>query len=190
MIKECQQCGNEFRTFPSAINRGGGKYCSRSCATIIRHKEGNLPKKNLSGEKHPLYIERNCIDCNKRVANCKAKRCGDCWKIFLKNRTGEKHFAWITNRTELVKSEKKHLDCQYRDWMKGVKDRDSWKCKISNSDCDDRLEAHHILNWVDYPELRYKLNNGITLCHAHHPRGRVKEKRLVSEFQELVSVSS
>ena len=89
----------------------------------------------------------------------------------------------------MVKNEKKHLDCQYREWMLAVKNRDNWKCKINNNDCSGRLESHHILNWKDYPELRYEINNGITLCHAHHPRKRAEEKRLSPYFKELVSVS-
>ncbi len=58
--------------------------------------------------------------------------------------------------------------------------------RMSNQDCDERMEAHHILGWVSYPELRYEINNGITLCHAHHPRKRALEKELAPIFQELV----
>lgn len=101
---------------------------------------------------------------------------------------GENHYKWISDRSLLVKSESKHLDGKYREWMRAVKNRDGWKCRIANESCDGRLEAHHILNWKDYSELRYQVNNGITLCHAHHPRGRAEEKRLQSEFQALVSV--
>ena len=39
------------------------------------------------------------------------------------------------------------------------------------------------------PKLRYEINNGITLYHAHHLRKRAEEKRLAPIFQELVSVS-
>ena len=99
----------------------------------------------------------------------------------------ERHPLWVSNRSQLVKSEKKHLDGRYREWMLAVKTRDDWKCKISNSDCNGRLESHHILNWIDYPELRYEINNGITLCHAHHPRGRAKEAKLSLYFQSLVT---
>lgn len=99
----------------------------------------------------------------------------------------EKHPNWVSDRTKLVKDEKKHLDGRYREWMFAVKERDNWKCKINNSDCRGRLESHHILNWKEYPELRYDLNNGITLCHAHHPRGRVKEAKLSPYFQKLVA---
>jgi hypothetical protein len=73
---------------------------------------------------------------------------------------------------------------------KKVYERDSWKCKINNKNCCGRIEVHHILSWFDYPELRYNINNGITLCHAHHPERRAEEKRLIPKFKELVSVSN
>ena len=40
-----------------------------------------------------------------------------------------------------------------------------------------------------WPELRYDINNGITLCHFHHPIVREEEKRLIPTYKELVSVS-
>lgn len=87
------------------------------------------------------------------------------------------------------KNEKKHLDSTYMHWTTEIKKRDSWKCRLLSSDCSGRLESHHIFNWEDYPELRYIVNNGITLCAFHHPRGREKEKRMIPIFQELLSVS-
>lgn len=103
---------------------------------------------------------------------------------------GEANPAWKGGIEFRAPSEKKHLCSKYMGWMTQVKDRDGWKCKIANEDCEGRLEAHHILRWQDHPELRYDLNNGITLCHAHHPRRRAEEKRLAPLFRELVSVSS
>lgn len=104
--------------------------------------------------------------------------------------SGSSNPAWKGGIEFRTPSEKKHLCSKYRGWMKQVKDRDGWKCKIANPDCHGRLEAHHILGWKDYPELRYEINNGITLCLAHHPRKRAEEKRLAPFFTELVSVSS
>lgn len=99
----------------------------------------------------------------------------------------EKHPNWVADRTLLVQSEKKHLDSKYREWMFSVKRRDLWKCKINNENCNGKLESHHILNWIDYPELRYDLNNGITLCHAHHPRGREQEAKWAPALKKLLS---
>lgn len=53
-------------------------------------------------------------------------------------------------------------------WVKAVKDRDGWKCVECSS--TDRLHAHHIKRWKDYPELRYEVSNGVTLCHPCHEK--------------------
>jgi hypothetical protein len=79
---------------------------------------------------------------------------------------------------------------KYKEWRNLVFKRDSYKCKISNQECCSYIEPHHILPWRDFPELRYEINNGITLCRVHHPRKRTEEKRLAPTFQELVSVSN
>ena len=92
----------------------------------------------------------------------------------------------IKDRTLLKKNEKKHLDTEYRIWAGAIKKRDEWICRIKDNNCRGRLEAHHILSWREYPELRYKINNGITLCRAHHPIKRAEEKRLVPYFMGLV----
>lgn len=127
------------------------------------------------------------------------------WNKGLKGyRSGEKHHFYGKKRPEMMgennplwvggpafyKKDDRRNDSGYIGWVKSVRQRDENKCKIGNKDCSGRLEVHHILSWKEYPELRYKINNGITLCHAHHPRKRAEEKRLAPVFQELVSVSS
>lgn len=110
----------------------------------------------------------------------------------MRGRTKDKCYNWIEDRTKLAKlsnGNEYRNSPAYKEWSRGVRNRDGWKCKISNDDCCGRLEAHHILGYSEHPELRYSLNNGITLCHTHHPRVRSEEKRLSPYFQELVSVS-
>lgn len=104
------------------------------------------------------------------------------------DRVGEKSPRWIKDRT-LVKLDKERGGPLHKQWSKNVKQRDNWKCKLADKNCKGKLVAHHILSWRDYPEFRYIINNGITLCHAHHPRKRAEEKRLTQTFQDLVSVS-
>jgi hypothetical protein len=55
---------------------------------------------------------------------------------------------------------------QSKMWVKAVKDRDGWKCRECGA--TERLHAHHVKRWRDYPNLRYELSNGITLCHPCH----------------------
>ena len=100
---------------------------------------------------------------------------------------GELNGNYIKDRSLLVKNERKDLDYAYMDWSKRVKDRDKWKCRIANEDCKGRLESHHILGWKSHPELRYQLNNGITLCQAHHPLKRDEVAKLSPFFQQMVA---
>jgi len=86
----------------------------------------------------------------------------------LKNnptKRGPEHWKWIEDRTKLAKRQKRN-DMAYKEWRKEVYRRDNWKCRINDCDCEGRIVAHHILPWKDFPELRYKVNNGITLCQA------------------------
>ena len=101
---------------------------------------------------------------------------------------GDKHWSWKGG----INYRDKHslFNPDYISWRKRVFERDKFKCKMQNVDCVTAVQAHHILTWRDYPELRYNINNGITLCLAHHPRKRAEEKRLAPIFQELVSVSN
>jgi len=97
----------------------------------------------------------------------------------------EKHWNWKEDRS-LLKRKDERNDSAYQEWVRKVKIRDNWECRINNQDCFGYCRAHHILPWSKYPELRYNVNNGITLCQAHHPKKRVDERRLMPFFQGMV----
>ncbi len=103
---------------------------------------------------------------------------------------GEKHWKWKTDRSKVKIGDRDLNDPLQKQWSRSVKNRDSWKCRISNGECSGKLEAHHILGWKAHPELRYEVNNGITLCHFHHPRKRNDEERLSPYFQQLVATTA
>ena len=45
--------------------------------------------------------------------------------------------------------------------------RDGWTCQK----CGKRggmLHPHHILNFAEHPTLRFRVDNGVTLCVSHH----------------------
>lgn len=97
---------------------------------------------------------------------------------------------WIKDRTKIKgRHTRSFHDPCYRQWRRDVFVRDKSQCRLEDSLCKGRLEVHHIRSWHTHSQLRYKINNGITLCHAHHPRIRAEEKRLRNYLTTLVSVS-
>ena len=61
---------------------------------------------------------------------------------------------------------------EYVNWRNDVYIRDNYTCqcclKRSSKEHPVLLNAHHIHNWKDHPDLRYETNNGITLCRECH----------------------
>lgn len=139
------------------------KSCSRSCASKGRTSP-------MKGRKHSIEAKEK-----QRLAKL--------------GKTGELCHNYIKDRSLIKLSDRKLHDPLVKQWRMEVKKRDNFSCRIADIKCNGRLEVHHILRWADYPELRYEINNGITLCHYHHPRKVVEEKRLVPTFQELVLMS-
>jgi transposase len=56
---------------------------------------------------------------------------------------------------------------EYKLWVEAILKRDNYTCQKCGKR-GKKLEVHHIFNWADYPELRYAIDNGITLCRECH----------------------
>lgn len=63
---------------------------------------------------------------------------------------------------------------QCRLWREAVFARDAWTCKECGKKSGQGktvyLEAHHIKSFSKYPELRFAIDNGITLCKECHKK--------------------
>ena len=65
-------------------------------------------------------------------------------------------------------------------WRYAIYARDKHTCqKCGKTNC--RLNAHHILSWSLYPEHRFDMDNGITLCKECH----IEEHRIHGKPRKL-----
>ncbi len=77
----------------------------------------------------------------------------------------EKHWNWKGGITPIQQKIRNSLE--YKDWTKIVYKRDYYTCQ----DCGYKgkeIVAHHKKSFADYPKLRFKKENGITLCRKCH----------------------
>ena len=109
------------------------------------------------------------------------------WNKGLKGfNAGEDNPRYIKDRS-LLKKSTRQVGTKHREWAEACKTRDGRKCKLGGKDCCGQLEVHHIHRFSEYEELRYELNNGITLCHFHHPRKKKDELAKVELFKSLIA---
>lgn|SRR3990167_1849088 len=195
----CKNCKKEFKDYQS----NGRVFCSRNCSSIskvgvpnvknsIALKGRKLSQESIQkrtesrkGYKHSEQTKRKIGQTNSIVLLGKKQSPETIERRASKFR-GENHYRWIEDRTK-VKLDKERGGPLHKQWSKDVKKRDNWKCRIADENCDGKVVAHHILGWAKYPELRYQVNNGITLCRFHHPLKREDENKLSPYFQELVA---
>lgn len=172
-----------------------------TCNSII------LKKQNASISSWNNRVKYCSVEC--RYESIRGKKLGDETKTKMslahmgnKSNTGRKLTEEHKKNVSLSLQKEKHWNWQggitkinhqlrnlqpAKEWNSKIKERDEYNCRIRNKDCKGKLEAHHILPWSKFPELRYKLNNGITLCRFHHPLGVRHSLQLSPYFQEVIN---
>lgn len=114
--------------------------------------------------------------------------CEWCKKEFTQKRGHHNKYCSKSCKGEAsrVPTREKRSGYQYKKWVTSVYQRDNYTCQKCGA--VGMIHAHHIKQWKDYPELRYEINNGITLCQDCHSieHGRII-KRVSPRFKPVCS---
>ena len=87
-------------------------------------------------------------------------------KPHLKSR-GINHYRWKGGITSLY--QKIRMSDQYKKWTFNIYKRDNFICQICFIKCQSKnIVAHHLQSFSEFPELRFSVDNGITLCRSCH----------------------
>lgn len=184
LTKECTLCGTVFEKDPRTSKRHFAektRYCSRAC--LDRSKLGNTYRR---GKTHPNIWNKGKtglqIAWNKGNGEyAKALGFGK-WmqgkeqsletkerkSLAAKSRVARgEHNFYIDGRTK--ENHRVRNSMEYKEWRTSVFKRDDYTCQ----DCGDRgvyIEADHIKPFAYFPELRFELSNGRTLCKPCHAK--------------------
>ena len=128
------------------------------------------PECGTTFTRRPSEIKRSKSPCCSWECRCKHFR-GDLGP----NAGGGEHMRGAANpnwkgggATERARLHKR--DPLVANWRRRVYARDKYTCRKCGFQPKEKrqLNAHHIKPWADYPEFRFEVSNGVTLCVACH----------------------
>lgn len=100
-------------------------------------------------------------------------------------RFGDKAPNWRGGK--MSESKKIRNSLKYKLWREEILRRDVWGCQMPGCrTVDELLEVNHIKRFVDFPELRFDISNGITLCNPCHNQTKFKESKFENLFMEII----
>lgn len=121
------------------IKKGTRSYMKRGT-----HSESRV------GDKNPMFGRHHSIEARRKISDS------------LK---GEKSYKWKGGISARENRIRHHIE--FNLWREAVFARDNWTCQKCGK-WGGRLNAHHIKSFAEYPELRFAIDNGRTLCHKCH----------------------
>lgn len=152
--KKCLCCDNIFSGSLSNYKYINKRFCSIKCASIYRAQNETNEQKIIKGDK--ISKSKTGKSFTKSIEARKAQ--SDRLK-------GDKSHFWkggITKDSKIIRS-----SYDYKSWRESVFERDNHTCQLCNTR-GGVLNADHIKPFAYFPELRFDINNGRTLCLGCH----------------------
>jgi len=151
----CEHCKN---IFDSKTRNKNQKFCSMSCgrkASPNQFQFGKRPAWNKGIKKSGMSGRKMTNEHKEKIRKANSGENAPNWKGGV---TPE------LNRLRRISA--------YKEWRKSVFERDGYTCKVcgikSSAGSRVRLNADHIKQFAYYPDLRFDVSNGRTLCEPCH----------------------
>jgi len=180
----CKMKSTEQRKKLSGKNNGMfGKHHTEES----KNKISNNLKILFIGEGNPFFGKTHSTELKEKMSkNWSGKN--NPW--YGKDKFGENNPNYNPDITDEERQSGRFYP-EYKEWRKNVYERDKYTCQVCNQIGYD-LNAHHLENYADNPELRITLENGITLCEDchkdfHHKYGR--GNNTLAQFIEFMGES-
>lgn len=162
---ECKQCGSEVLVIPARAKTF--KFCSIGCKADwqrLQRGEDNPKWQDLPRRKECQYCGETFSQKPTEAISTFTKRkfcskpCADVGGFRYK---GETHPNY---RPDAIRTNRGN---DHAKWASAVISRDHATCQRCGA-MDKELHAHHIKPWRQYPDLRFDVDNGQTLCCSCH----------------------
>ena len=180
-IQKGKKHSKETRQKMSLVKKGHkGYWLGKKRPPLSEEWKEKLRKNNAKFWKGKNFTKEHCFNISKGHLGQKVWNKGK----KMPEISGENHYFWQGGITPINK--KLRHSIEFRLWREAVFARDNWTCQK----CGQRggkLHSHHIKPFSKFPELRFDIENGITLCSNCHKKIHKKMKDDVAEIKEKLT---
>lgn len=172
--------GRSVRTWmqSAGIARAGASHLRKGKSAswnigLVRTEASKVAARKSNTGRTPWNFEAGhavftCEFCGKTCWEQKSRRkryCNQACKVsHMALLRGEQHWNYKGQYARKEQTQRHWAD--YRSWRSAVLKRDHATCQKCQG--NDRLTAHHKNNWHSFPEQRFDVSNGISLCWQCH----------------------
>lgn len=161
---KCPKCGHIRGGHKIFQDLTGNKY---GRLTVIKLDKERMDKEN----NHKTYWLCKCDCGNEKLASVwsnslKQGSIVSCGCYHLERISGENSVHWKGGVTPKATQLRTSLD--YKNWVRQVYAKDYYTCQCCGKNININKQAHHLYNFSDHENIRYDINNGITLCDECH----------------------
>ena len=171
-------CGEKSKIRGDNLKSGRSKSCGCLLSEnldLTGQRFGKLTVIEYAKKRVRRLIAWECLcECGTRIqVTTQALRTGNtksCGCFKLERSSGENNPSYNPNLTEeeRLKNRYELSGGNSRVWSKQVMKRDNYTCQICGNSPSGNLNAHHLNAWNAFPEQRFDLDNGVTLCVDCH----------------------
>ena len=176
--RTCEYCGKSFETIPAYLRKataknGDVRYCSRSCWREAHRKQ-------KANDKKANAFRYTCKNCGRNYMHTRdwagsgSTFCSSKCQYDYRRAHPDETPNWKGGKTSEQDILRK--GSKYNEWRIAVFERDDYTCQNCGKR-GGRLHAHHKKPFAEFPELRFDVANGETLCiYCHndlHPQNLI-----------------
>ncbi|MCB0063479.1 MAG: HNH endonuclease [Caldilineaceae bacterium] len=149
VCKTCLAVDDPYASLRGRVSTFKGKrHTAEAKRKMSKASRGN---QNRKGKKHTAEAKRKMSETKRELSSA-------C--------SGERHHSYKDGK--VAQRRGLRFSIEYKRWRYDVFTRDGFTCQHCGDNRGGNLVAHHIKAFADYPELRFSIDNGITLCEKCH----------------------